>query len=216
MKVNNNPCLPMELRQLQVDFFFSEGSGQSDSSAFASFILPCNAISERCVNYDDSRSIVVPVSTPNFKLTNGEITVEAKRVRLDRKYTEAKAMEAFKGLYGQVDWIRQFNEGHSEKLSPNIFGRGGISVLNAAVRLVKPALVRIIRDQGYRFLASIDKLNDPLVEATITRDRAKEKLQLKLEADKKDENAVRASQHRVKELDEIVELLRKMSGMQAA
>jgi hypothetical protein len=214
VKFNNNHKILLESRQVQIDFFVSGRSfGKGGNSPLASFVLPLNQISECCQNYGHASIIEIPLSTPNFQLKSGEVTVEAKRLRLDRSYAEGKARDVFKGLSDQIDQIKRFNSDHQNKLElcPNLKGRGGASFINAAITLVKLPLIEKLRDLGYRFPTDSGGANDPLTQASGTRDRAKEKLEQKLKADNTDPNSIRAHEDRIKELDEMVDTLTVMS-----
>jgi hypothetical protein len=214
VKFNNNHKLLVESRQIQIDFFVSASSQRKNGhSPLASFVLPLNQINDRCQTYEHPARIRIYVLTPNYQVKSAEVTVEAKRIRLDRSYTEVKARDVFKGLADQMEQIKRFNMDHKGELEmcPNVRGRDGGSFINAAITLVKPALIDKLRELDYRFPSNSGDASDPLVRAKTIRDRAREKLDQKLKVSSIDPNAIRAVEDRVKELDEMVATLTKMS-----
>jgi len=218
VKFNNNHRIVGDSRQMQIDFVI-EGMPKRvrGNTPLASFVLPLNDINERCQNYDHPARLEIPLCTPNQQLLSGAVTVEVRRIRLDRSYAEGKARDAFKGLMDQVVQIGRFNADHkgAMEMSLNVRGREGASFLNAAIKLVRPTLIFRLRDFGYRFSSNRADPHDPLMLAISTRDRAREKLEQKLKSAHVDANAIRASEDRVKELDEMVETLMKMSQHQS-
>ena len=183
-----------------------------DKTPLASFVLPLNDIHKLCPNYDQPVRMEISVLIPNYHLKSGEVTVEAKRLRLDRSYTDWKARDVFKGIGEEIEQIKRFNMDYKDimEIPPNIRGPEG-SFLHAAVWLVRLPLIEQMRGLGYRFVSNKRDPNDPLVKALTTRDRAREKLEQTLELGQMDPNGIRAKKDNLKELDAIVEALTKMS-----
>ena len=212
VKFNNNHRILLESRQIQIDFWIDGATQRTvENTPFASFVLPLNDIHKLCSNYDQSVRMEISVLIPNYHLKSGQVTVEAKRLRLDRSYTDGKARDVFKGINEEIEQIKRFNMDYKDamEIPPNIRGPEG-SFLHAAVWLVKLPLIEKLCGLGYRFVSNSNDLNDPLVRAVSTRDRAREKLGQRLEVGQTDPNGIRAKIDNLKELDAIVETMTKM------
>lgn len=213
VKFTNNPHI-MEPRHLQIELFTSDADDPNTKPAFlCMFQLPLDTISESCPNYETSASIEIPVMLPNDNVKSAELTVEVQRVRTDHNYVRRKSDEVAAKLSEQIDFIGRFKKDYEEELvfAPNIHGRNGKSLLHAAVHLRNKSLIQKLADLGATFASNRGESQDPLTKAMNQRDRAKKKLQEKVNSDDVDENAKRAYSESLAESEAIVELLQKMA-----
>jgi hypothetical protein len=99
----------------------------------ASFSFALNEIEKQCSNDGQWTSIV------NTLENVGQIEIEARRLSCDAKYIHGKKKEVITALDKLIDKIKEFNASprfHLDaRLTGNVKGIGGLSLLHAAVEL---------------------------------------------------------------------------------
>ena len=213
VKVSNNARMPMEpMRHLEFDFRKADSYSGDKNTDLCRFQIALNEIERICPHYDRAVPLEIP-TLANSDIKSGELTIEIKRVRTDKGYVDRKSHEAGDGLMTQLDNISRFNEAdHDLKLSANIEGRNGKSVIHAAVHLKRLDLVKKLGSQGAKVVSiGESEVESPLTQAQHMRDRATEKLR-KLEASGGDPNAIAAQAALRDDFAAIVVSLKEMSG----
>jgi len=170
-----------------------------------------NELVQKCSHYEQPHTCYISVNEGS-NLKSGELTVEVKRVRLDRSYVQRKAEDLSKRLHEQLLNIETFNsdDANDLEMEPNISGPGGTSILDALIKLRDPLLLEKLQQMGVRFPVQGES-EGPLDKAKQLRKRSQKKLDDYKASDGAIEQEVKIREDQVKEYDEIIEILNKMS-----
>jgi hypothetical protein len=189
----NNSHFTHEERHLFIDLEERLRDDPVSQKQIGCFTIPLNRVNELCPSYGSEACFKVTATPTSQGLVSGEIEIEVRKLRVDRGYIQKKTQETAKHLSIQIGNIIRFNEEHSSyKLTSNIQGREGFSLLHAAIQLKEQDLVRKLIKLGANPMTRSD-VGTPLSQTLKTRSSVHEKLS-KLRMGGAEETAKRAQE----------------------
>jgi len=218
--VHNNRNFPFEQRDFIIDLI--KGSTQdpiANGRKVGSFCLQLNDIEERCLPDGLPSEFTQLLSNiTSQEITNGFVTITARKRSADKEYVLLKKQEVIKRLKLQLEYIERFNKDPKTpsgvRLTANISGAGGTSILHAAIVLMDDKdLVEKMLKLGANPRSSIDTgIGTPLSLAQRNFHRAAEKEKnTKRRIEEKKHHAVDIGPHvyRCNQARALVEILQK-------
>ncbi|KAG7349696.1 hypothetical protein IV203_012293 [Nitzschia inconspicua] len=134
-RVHNNYLFTSESRVLVITVAAQEETEGSPSTMLGSFAILLDEAEK--IFFSNDNWLSYTKSVPGL----GSVEISAKRHRADKPYIMQKKEESIRGLKKKIETIEMFNKDinlpTSAKLSANVRGIGGISLLHAAIELVE-------------------------------------------------------------------------------
>ena len=211
---HNNRSFVFDQRDLIIDL--KKGSSQDTSATgrrIGSFKLILNDIEQKCLPNGTSIECTQSLSNNNFdELSSGIVTITASKRGADKEYIMIKKQEVLKKLNTQLEYIQRFNQYSKTppdaRLTANILGISGKSILHAAILLVddKDLVKKMLRLGADPRCSSNVGIGTPLSLAQKNFYRATEKE--KIMEEKKGPNAdIEAHRKRCDQAKMLVEML---------
>ena len=205
--VSNNLQLEQDKRFIVVDVEEGLPTDSVLPTKLGQFTLDMNRVHEVCQNSEEWQTIVEPFQ-PNEFIERGEIAISACKIPLTSQDIKTRQEDIGRRLNEQLENITRFNQDHKDsnrKLTANIRGPDGVSILHAAIELQRPDLVSRMIQLGARPTIKSPK-GSPLAYAQTLRDRVYEKkMKANHERSRIDEQSTAHDDVRDSERDKVLE-----------
>jgi hypothetical protein len=149
---HNNSAFGMEDRKLLIEVEEKPLQNTLPASRLGSAIFELDTLEQKCFTGGTSVEVTVPISIAGVLLSHGEARIAVKKTQVGEEYIGSKREEVLQALHVQIKNIHHFNEQWSQicgaKLSGNIEGIDGLTLLHAAVHLGEPVLTKELMDLG--------------------------------------------------------------------
>jgi hypothetical protein len=213
--VRNNAAFGLEDRELVIDVTEGVDGETIPSGKIGSVTFKLDDLEGRCSLDGAWVDTVQSMHSESCTFSGGELRISVMKQRAGSDYVTQKRTEILQALKNLMDMVKKYNidpnRQSDEKLSGNIQGINGLSVLHAAVHL---------GDSGYLISTMLDlgadprlksQLGTPLHFAQQQLDRALEK-EKNLEAKNASVEELNRQRERCKHVKELVEMLHTDTG----
>jgi len=145
----NNPRLKQEARQLIIEIVEGLHNDPVTPVKLGCIVVPLDVLDKECL-VPEIQTILRRSCRDTEFLRSAAIEIEATRQCVEAKYLKRKRKEAENKLQASVDDVRTFTESESDSCHVNgdIHGRGGLSLLDASIKLRRVDLAETLLGLG--------------------------------------------------------------------
>jgi hypothetical protein len=194
-KIHNNSNYVLEQRDFVIDIKKGSSPDPVPTGRLGSFNFILNDIEKQCLSDGNSIEYTQPLSSSSGELSSGFASITANKRGADKEYITSKKIEVLRKLNTQLDFIERFNKDPTTppdaRLTANIIGIDGKSILHAAIQLVDDTdlVKRMLRLGADPRSSSHNGIGTPLSLAQKNLHRANENFLQAHVKEKKIENA---------------------------
>ncbi|KAG7374089.1 hypothetical protein IV203_013184 [Nitzschia inconspicua] len=212
--VHSNAAFCMEDRELVIEIDQGCDGNITTASTVGSVVFEMNQLERKCPLDGTWNEIVQPAMSEDGLGKCGYARISVMKQRVGAKYVSQKRSEILLALKAQLDSIKKYNNvperRPDERLSGNIRGINGLSLLHAAVYLGESgSLISTMLDLGADPRLR-SPLGTPLHFAQRQLDRALEK-EKNMEAKQASHGDIVKQRKKCKQVKELVDMLQKSS-----
>jgi len=217
---HNNKSFPFEQRGFIIDL--KKGSLQdavATGRTLGSFNIKLNDIEDKCLSDGNPSEFIKPLSNNNLQeISYGLVTINASKRSADKEYIMLKKQDVMRKMRTQLEYIERFNldpkTPPGARLTANILGIGGKSILHAAIVLVddKSLVEKMLRLGANPRCSSNTGIGTPLNLAQRNYHRALEKernIRRHMEQNKATDADIEPHVQRCNQARMLVEILQK-------
>jgi hypothetical protein len=207
-KCHNNLSFVKESRHLVIEMEEGLRGDPISPAKLGYFRIPLNRIDGQCPP-DGSPIILTEMVSPSEVLAKANIEIEYRKYTQSREHNKCKEAETIDEMSEVLENIVRFNEEHaasgSFKLTGNLRGRGGISLLHAAIKLQREDFVEKLVDLGANPKGK-SVVETPLGQAIKMREKIKQR-----QASDVDDSAPKSKEYLLGMCQRMIDLLSRGS-----
>jgi hypothetical protein len=209
-KTHTNPGMILEKRELVINIQ-ERAVGSMPAKKVGTFNFDLNGLVQSANDDGSWKMECRPLSNGYGVLSKGVIKIASMISKSDKDYLEKKRLDTLQEIGDQLNNIRKFNDSHKVngcgKLSTNMHGIGGATLLHAAIQLKDhgPLIDRIMR-LGANPRCRTLRHGTPLSFAQNSLDRAAEKEKF-MEAKNASAAAINAQKNQCASLKRVIAIL---------